>query len=196
MTEPQATVEAILFVSGRPVSKGDLAKVTELPTETIEEAISGLAARYEAGTSGVVLREVAGGLQLVTKAELAPLIERYRGEARPSPLSGAALEVLACVLYLGPITRAGVSSTRGVNSDAVVRGLIERNLLVESGREAAHPGAPTLLDLSEDFFIASGSSTRDDFPALEDLVSEEELARVKQRVASSKDVAEPDGDTT
>lgn len=179
-----AAIEAILFVSGRPVSRRELAAVTELPDEAVSEAIEGLDARYADGGGGVTLREVAGGFQLVTKPELAPLIERYRGEARPSPLSPAALESLACVLYLGPLTRGGISRVRGVNSDAVVRSLIERKLITESGREHDAPGAPSLLDVSEDFFIASGSSSRSDFPDIDELVSEEELERVRERVVS------------
>ncbi|WP_119068051.1 SMC-Scp complex subunit ScpB [Rubrobacter indicoceani] len=177
-----AVVEAVLFVSGRPVSRRELAALTELTAERLESGISALRTRCESPESGLVLREVAGGLQLATKVRLAPVIENYRGEARPSPLSAAALEVLSCVLYLGPVSRGGVSRVRGVNSDAVVRGLLERNLLAETGRESESPLAPALLNVTEDFFIASGAPDSDDFPPLRSLVSEEELARVRERV--------------
>lgn len=187
--EASAAVEAVLFVSGRPVSRPELARITERTEAEIDAALEDLASRYDSPSSGISLREVAGGFQLVTRPETAALIESYRGEARPSPLSAAALEVLSCVLYLGPLTRAGVSSVRGVNSDAVVRGLIERDLIAESGSESAAPGSATPLELTEDFFIASGSSSREDFPKLEDLVSEEEISRVRERVVPSN----PDG---
>lgn len=182
-------VEAVLFVSGRPLSRRELTALTELSPEELEAGISSLRARLESDESGLVLREVAGGLQLATKPGLAAVIERYRGEARPSPLSAAALEVLACVLYLGPVSRGGISRVRGVNSDAVVRGLVERNLLTESGRESGSPLAPALLTVTEDFLIASGASSTSDFPELASLVSDEELARVLKRVS---DPAEPD----
>ena len=91
------------------------------------------------------------------------------------------------VLYLGPLTRAGISATRGVNSDAVVRNLLDRNLLVEAGREETRPGAPALLDITEDFLVAAGARSRDDFPALEALVDPEEITRIRERLSGGSD---------
>ena len=88
---------------------------------------------------------MAGGYQLATNPACAAAVERFREEARPAPLSGAAHEVLACALYLGPLTRGAASRVRGVNSDAVVRGLLERGLLVEAGADHELPGSPALL---------------------------------------------------
>lgn len=175
-------IEAILLVSGRPVPVRALAAATERPKEEVEGAIAELEQRYSPERSGVVLRRVADGYQLATSPECSDVVERFRKEARPSPLSGAAHEVLSCVLYLGPMTRAAVSKVRGVNSDAVVRGMIERGLLAEAGFDADSPGTPALLDLTEDFHIAAGSSNRNDFPPLESLVSEGELERVRERI--------------
>jgi segregation and condensation protein B len=183
-------IEAILLVSGRPASVRSLAAATERTKEEIEAAILVLEQKYSAERSGIVLRRVGGGFQLATTPEVSEAVERFRKEARPSPLSGAAHEVLSCVLYLGPMTRSAVARVRGVNSDAVVRSLIERGLLAESGFDADAPGTPALLDLTEDFHIASGSSTRADFPPLESLVSEEELDRVRERIVAPDDASE------
>jgi segregation and condensation protein B len=130
-----------------------------------------------------VLREVAGGYQLATNPSCAEAVERFREEARPAPLSGAAHEVLSCALYLGPLTRAGINAARGVNSDAVVRNLLDRNLLIEAGRDQTRPGAPTLLDVTEDFLLAAGARSRDDFLALAEIVDEAEISRVRERVS-------------
>ncbi len=184
-------VEAILLVSGRPAPARALAAATGRTTEEVEDAVSVLEERYSPERSGIVLRRVGGGFQLATNPESSAAVERFRREARPSPLSGAAHEVLACVLYLGPMTRAAVSKVRGVNSDAVARSLIERGLLAESGFESDSPGTPALLDLTEEFHIASGSSTRADFPPLESLVSEDELDRVRERIVAPN----PPGET-
>lgn len=177
-----AKIEAILLVSPRPVPLPVLLSATELPESEARAALEELEKRYSPETSGIVLRRVAGGFQLATNPLCAGAIERFREEARPAPLSGAAHEVLSCVLYLGPLTRAGVSAARGVNSDAVVRGLIDRNLLAEIGRDQERTGTPALLDVTEDFLLAVGARSRDDFPDLEDLVEEGEISRVRERI--------------
>jgi segregation and condensation protein B len=69
-----------------------------------------------------------------------------------------------------------------VNSDAIVRGLIDRNLLAETGRDQDRAGAPALLDVTEDFLLATGARNRDDFPVLEALVEEDEISRVRERI--------------
>lgn len=178
-----ALVEAVLFASSRPVDAATLASAARLSAEEVEEAISSLRNRYSPESSGVVLREVAGGYQLATSPACAEAVERLRGESRPAPLSGAATEVLAAVLYFGPLTRSEVSASRGVNSDAVVRSLLDRGLLSESTSKT--PGAPASLDVTEQFLAAAGASSREDFPALETLVEQEELDRVRERVAGS-----------
>ena len=177
-----AKIEAILLVSPRPVPLPVFLSATELPEPEARAALEELEKRYSPETSGIVLRRVAGGFQLATNPLCAGAIERFREEARPAPLSGAAHEVLSSVLYLGPLTRAGVSAARGVNSDAVVRGLIDRNLLAEIGRDQERTGTPALLDVTEDFLLAVGARSRDDFPDLEDLVEEGEISRVRERI--------------
>jgi segregation and condensation protein B len=175
-------IEAVLLVSPRPLTFPALLSATALPEDEARAAIGELERRYSPETSGIVLREVAGGLQFATNPSCSAAVERLREEARPAPLSGAAHEVLSCVLYLGPITRAGINAARGVNSDAVVRNLIDRNLLVETSRDLSKPGAPALLDITEDFLLSAGAKSRDDFPALDDIVDPEEVARVRERV--------------
>src|SRR5215218_10261751 len=177
-----SVIEAILLVTSRLVSVSSILSATALPKPEAQDAIEELKERYAPGTSGIVLREVAGGFQLATNPICADVLERFRKEARPAPLSGAAYEVLACVLYLGPLTRAAINEVRGVNSDAVVRNLLDRNLLAEAGRERSRPGAPVLLDLTEDFLLATGAKSRDDFPSLSTLIDPEEIERIRARV--------------
>jgi segregation and condensation protein B len=175
-------IEAILLTSSRPVTVGALSSATGLPEAEVEAALYDLALRYAPGESGILLREVAGGHLLSTSPACASAVERFRDEARPAPLSGAAHEVLACALYHGPLTRSAISGVRGVNSDAVVRNLLDRGLLAEVGTDRDAPGSPALLDVTDDFLIATGAASREDFPPLETLVAEEELARVRERL--------------
>ena len=187
-----ARLEAVLLASPRPVPLRALLAATGSSRDEALAAMNELEARYSLDSSGIVLREVAGGYQLTTNPRCADAVERFREEARPAPLSGAAHEVLACILYLGPMTRAAVSAARGVNSDAVVRGLIERDLLAEAGRDETSPGAPALLDVTEDFLVAAGARGRDDFAPLAALVDEAEISRVRERLAKARGTASGD----
>ncbi|HEV2092759.1 MAG TPA: SMC-Scp complex subunit ScpB [Rubrobacter sp.] len=191
---PEHLVEAVLLVSPRPVRLADLASATGLSEKETAAALGNLSARYSPEGSGIVLRAVAGGHLFSTNPACAGVVERFREEARPAPLSGAAHEVLACALYLGPLTRGAVSRVRGVNSDAVVRNLLERNLLSEVGADREAPGSPALLAVTDDFLAAADAGSREDFPPLDSLVSPEELARVRERLTSSAEVPAPDPD--
>jgi segregation and condensation protein B len=182
---PEHMVEAVLLVSASPLSSSDLRSATDLPESELERALGCLRDRYAPEASGIVLRDVAGGYLLSTNPACSEAVERFRRETRPAPLSGAAHEVLACALYLGPLTRGAVSRVRGVNSDAVVRSLIERGLLLEVGTDREAPGSPALLGVTDEFLAATGASSPDDFPTLDSLVTQEELSRVRERLASS-----------
>lgn len=188
-----ALVEAILLVSPRPVTVAAFRSATGLQDRDLRSALAALETRYSPETSGIVLRHVAGGYQLATNPACAAAVERFRDEARPAPLSSAAHEVLSCALYLGPLTRGAVSAVRGVNSDAVVRNLLDRGLLAEVGTDEESPGSPALLSVTEDFLAATGAASRDDFPALDSLVGPDELARVRQRLGSASGTGESAG---
>ena len=185
-------LEAVLLVSASPVDLGTLRSATGLSEDQARRALADLQERYSPETSGIVLRSVAGGYLLSTNPACSFAVERFREEARPTPLSGAAHEVLTCALYLGPLTRASISRVRGVNSDAVVRSLLERGLLAEVGVDRDSPGSPALLSVTDDFLIAAGVASREDFPPLDSLVSPEELARVRERLSSAGERLHPD----
>ncbi len=185
-------VEAVLLVSPLPVNPQALRSATGLREAELRDTLAALEIRYAPETSGIVLRHVAGGYQLATNPSCAEAVERFREEARPAPLSSAAHEVLSCALYLGPLTRGGVSAVRGVNSDAVVRNLLDRGLLAEAGVDSDSLGSPALLAVTEDFLAATGAASRDDFPDLDSLVGPEELARVRERLGSAKEPPESD----
>jgi segregation and condensation protein B len=182
---PAHLVEAVLLVSASPLGSSDLCSATGLSESELKRALDCLRERYAPEASGIVLRDVAGGYLLSTNPACSGAVERFRREARAAPLSSAAHEVLACALYLGPLTRAAVSRVRGVNSDAVVRSLIERGLLVEVGTDREAPGSPALLGVTDEFLAATGVSSPDDFPPVDALVTHEELSRVRKRLASS-----------
>jgi segregation and condensation protein B len=125
-------LEALLFLSPEPLSAAALGELTGAGDGELREALEALAARHEEG--GLELAEVAGGWALRTRPETAEVCDRLRERPPEERLSPAALETLAVVAYLEPVTRPEIGRLRGVAADAAVAGLVERGLLEEAGR--------------------------------------------------------------
>ena len=135
------TVEALLVVASQPLSVDDMAAAANDNTERIETALRLLGERYSEGRSGIVLEQVAGGWALRASREAAEACARLFERPVERGLSGAAMETLAIVAYLGPCTRPDIARIRGVAADSVVAGLVERGLIAEAGREEGIGGA-------------------------------------------------------
>jgi segregation and condensation protein B len=129
------TLEALLVVASQPLSLADLREAAEAETADVEEALELLAERYCEGRSGIVLEQVAGGWAFRAAAEASDACARLFEKPVEKGLSQAALETLAIVAYLGPISRPEIARIRGVNVDGVMAGLVERGLVTEGGRE-------------------------------------------------------------
>ena len=140
-TEPSAsaelarTLEALLVVAAQPLSVADMSAAAEAETAEVEEALDLLRARFSEERSGIVLEHVAGGYAFRASASAAVACARLFDRPAEKGLSQAALETLAVVAYLGPVSRPEIARIRGVNVDGVVAGLVERGLVAESGRE-------------------------------------------------------------
>jgi segregation and condensation protein B len=130
------TVEALLVIASQPLTVAELAEAAAEEAGRIEDALELLAERFEEGSSGIVLEQVAGGYAFRASREAAEACARLVERPADRGLSQAALETLAIVAYLGPCSRPEVARIRGVNVDGVVAGLVERGLLAEAGREA------------------------------------------------------------
>jgi len=128
-------LEAALFASARPVPADELAALDSEATPTaVEAALTELREHYEADGHGVELAELAGGWQILTRAEYTEAIERAQLAARPQRLSAAALETLAIIAYRQPIGRAEIEEIRGVAVGGVLKSLHERGLIDVVGR--------------------------------------------------------------
>jgi segregation and condensation protein B len=130
-----AAVEAILFVVEAPVSMPALAAALAQPVPDVAAAVSALAASYDERGAGIEVREVAGGVRIYTRPEVAPQVEVFLQDGQRSRLTQASLETLAVIAYRQPVTRSRVSAIRGVNVDGVVRTLTSRGLVVEAGSD-------------------------------------------------------------
>jgi segregation and condensation protein B len=129
------TLEALLVVASQPLPLDELAAAAEADPSQVEEALEILGQRFSAGKSGIVLEHVAGGFAFRASAAASEACSRLFEKPAEKGLSQAALETLAIVAYLGPVSRPEIARIRGVNVDGVVAGLVERGLVAEGGRE-------------------------------------------------------------
>ena len=157
-------LEAILLVADEPVPDMLLAQIVERPTAEVAAALRELAESYTAEQRGFDLREVAGGWRYYTRAECAPVVERFVSDGQEVRLTQAALETLAVVAYRQPVSRARVSAVRGVNCDGVMRTLVLRGLVEEAGSDT-ETGA-TLFQTTSYFLERLGMASLADLPEL------------------------------
>ena len=167
--EVRRGVEALLFVSDEPVSSAALAQTLEVDRREIESACAQLAASYEERGAGIALRTVAGGWRLTTHPDAAPFVEQHVLASRHVRLTKAALETLAIIAYKQPVTRHQVAGIRGVNSDGVLRALVDRGLVAEVGREDG-PGRPMLYGTTPEFLERLGLASLSALPPLAPLL--------------------------
>ncbi len=157
-------IEALLFVASEPLDTKRIAKLTGEDEKAIALALQRLEERYSGGC-GIVLREVAGGYRLATASSVRDVVEAYLLPPKTT-LSTPALEALAIIAHMQPVTKSEVEAIRGVNSDSVVSTLIDRNLILEAGRRDV-VGRPMTYKTTGLFLESFGLNSVDDLPQLE-----------------------------
>jgi segregation and condensation protein B len=160
-----AMLESILFVASGPVSTSRLGTVLDMSPAAVRSLLFDLEQDYL--NRGLRLQWTGQNVQLTTAPESSEIVERFLGLEVTTRLSQAALEVLAIVAYLQPITRPRIDSIRGVNSDGALRTLLGKGLIEEQGRMDT-PGRPILYGTTPDFLQHFGLSIIDQLPPLED----------------------------
>jgi segregation and condensation protein B len=162
-------LEALLFVSDEPVASVVLAQALEVDRREVDRLCEELGRAYEERDAGIVIRSIAGGWRLSTHPDAAPFVEQYVLSSRHARLTKAALETVSIVAYKQPVTRHQISAIRGVNSDGVLTALIDRNLVVEVGREEG-PGRPILYGTTPEFLERLGLPSLSTLPSLAPLL--------------------------
>jgi segregation and condensation protein B len=159
----QRPVEALLFVASEALSIAQLAKLLHAHEREIAAVLQRIEAEFS--ERGIVLREVAGGYRFATSPLARDVVEAYLVPPKTT-LSTPALEALAIVAHLQPVTRSEIEAIRGVNSDSVVSTLVDRGLIVEAGRKDV-VGRPMLYETTPSFLESFGLRSLDDLPELE-----------------------------
>ena len=164
MSELARAIEALLFIAPEPLDQPTLIEITDESPAEIGRALDEIRERHGEDT-GLELAEVAGGWALRTRADLAPICDRLRARPREDRLSPAALETLAVVAYLEPVTRREIGRLRGVDVDSTVTSLLERGLIEEA--DTGQPHGPMRYQTTTHFLERFGLARRGELPPLE-----------------------------
>ena len=167
----KAAIEAILFASGSSVELSRIAQALEIKEKEAEKHISALMDDYSTQNRGITIIKLDTAYQMVSCKEYAPQIRTVMDLRRNTPLSQAALEVLAVVAYNQPVTKAFVEQVRGVDCSGVIGSLTAKGLVEEKGRLEL-PGRPLLYGTTEHFLRCFNIPSIEELPPLPE--SEEE----------------------
>ena len=171
----KAILEAIVYVTGEPLSVQQIAAALSRPIDKVKLLLDELAAEYAKPEHGLGIREVAGGYKMATKAEHHEAVRAFvKNLAPPLKLSLAALETLAVIAYKQPVTAPEIMEIRGVQGAGVLKTLIDRRLVAASGRKNV-VGKPILYKTTKEFMVQFGLKDLSELPTLKEF---EELGRM------------------
>ncbi len=163
----KAILEGLLFVVGEDgLSVEQIGDVLEIDCDEVKELIMSLKSVYEENEHGIRIDFLGNKLKLTTKREHREYYQKLIENSDANSLSQTALEVLAIIAYNGPITRVEVDKIRGVSSSQMVRKLVAKGLIKESGRSSM-PGRPIFYEVTSEFLDYFGLNTIDDLPKIE-----------------------------
>ena len=191
-------IEALVFASDKPLTKIELVELVNTAlgfiedratSEQIDAALDGIREKYNAEFYAFELREIGGGLQFLTKKEYYKTVALLNGDKFLKRLSTAALETLAIIAYKQPVTKSEMEAIRGVNCDYAVQKLLEKDLVVISGRKEDAVGQPLIYATSKSFMDYFGINSADDLPKISEVMMEE-LVNATNVIEAQQEMAE------
>jgi len=172
--EKKSLIEAMLFVSGDPVNLAALRATLELPEADLKQLLDELILEYRQRDAGVIIIEIANGYQMVTNPQYSQWMKKFTHTNTSNKLSVPSLETLAIIAYKQPIIKAELEQIRGVNSDGVIKSLLDKRLIKIMGRKEV-AGKPLLYGTTQDFLQYFGIRDLTELPTLKELAREEAL---------------------
>ncbi len=173
MEDIKGALEAMLFVADEPLFPKRLAGILQCDEGKVLSALQELRDEYIEYNRGMQLREVGGGWRMHSHPAYADQIEKLLLASKRTRLTRAAVETLAIIAYMQPITRGQVANLRGVQSENMVKVLEEQELVAEAGKERA-PGGPSLYITTEKFLQRFGLNSLDELPLLDNFEPDQE----------------------
>ncbi len=193
-------IEALIFASERPLTPLELTELInnafvltedKMNVEQVDVAIEAIIEKYAASLYPFEMKQSGGGWQFLTKKEYHKTVAQLNGEKFLKRLSAASLETLAIVAYKQPITKVEVESIRGVNSDYSIQKLLEKDLIVITGRNEELPGKPLIYTTSKSFMDYFGINSPEELPRIKEVFAEQGVeGTVVKEIGGIKDIEE------
>jgi segregation and condensation protein B len=177
-------IEALIFASEKPLTALDIVDLINnafgfmeerISLDQIEASLEGIREKYNSEFYPFEVKESGGGWQFLTKKDFHKTVVQLNGDKFLKRLSNAALETLAIIAYKQPITKGEVEAIRGVNSDYSIQKLLEKELIIISGRNEELPGKPLVYSTSKSFMDYFGINSTDDLPKIKEVLAEQSI---------------------
>lgn len=193
-------IEALIFASDKPLTTLEVNELLnnalgymddKVPLDKVEAALEGIVEKYSADFYPFEVRQSGGGWQFLTRKEFHKTVAQLNGDKFLKRLSAAALETLAIVAYKQPVTKGEIEAIRGVSSDYAVQKLLEKELIIITGRNEKLPGHPLVYSTSKNFMDYFGINSADDLPKIKEVLAEQlvEPTIVKDAAATDEEVS-------
>lgn len=178
-------IESLIFASDKPLTPAEITDLVnqafgfmedKVIVEQVDAALEGIVEKYNSEFYPFEVRQSGGGWQFLTKKEFHKTVAQLNGEKFLKRLSAAALETLAIIAYKQPVTKGEIESIRGVSSDYAVQKLLEKELIVISGRNEKLPGHPLVYATSKNFMDYFGINSPEDLPKIKEVLAEQIIA--------------------
>ncbi|TMI72810.1 MAG: SMC-Scp complex subunit ScpB [Bacteroidetes bacterium] len=173
-------IEALIFASEKPLTSLEITELLntaftdeKIVLDQVETAMEGITEKYNSEFYSFEVKQVGGGWQFLTKKEFHKTVAQLNGEKFLKRLSTASLETLAIIAYKQPVTKGEIEAIRGVSSDYAVQKLLEKELVLISGRNEKMPGHPLVYSTSKNFMDYFGINSADDLPKIREVLADQ-----------------------
>lgn len=173
-------IEALIFASDKALTSLEITELLnnaftddKILLDQVEAAMEGITEKYDSEFYPFQMKQVGGGWQFLTKKDFHKTVAQLNGEKFLKRLSAASLETLAIIAYKQPVTKGEIEAIRGVSSDYAVQKLLEKELIIISGRNEKLPGHPLVYSTSRNFMDYFGINSADDLPKIKEVLAEQ-----------------------
>ena len=198
-------IEAVIFASDKALTSLEITEIInnafgfmedKIVLDQVESAVEGIIEKYNSEFYPFEVRQSGGGWQFLTKKDYHKTIAQLNGDKFLKRLSAAALETLAIIAYKQPITKSEIEAIRGVNCDYAVQRLLEKELVIITGRNENLPGKPLIYTTSKSFMDYFGINSADDLPKIKEILAEQAVEATYLGNAGSQEEETPEETTT